>query len=148
MKHQLTTMLQQVDVRLIPMLAALYLIAHLDRSNIGNTKASCISSLQARTIKIDIPQDRRHRRRPRYQRHPMEHRALSVLRPIHPARSPQQHPPQAVRTTIPIHGYARDHLGSHHDHARRSNQLRRLVGSPHPAWSLRSRFLSWSSVLV
>ena len=45
MKHQLTTMLQQVDVRLIPMLAALYLIAHLDRSNIGNTKASCIQSL-------------------------------------------------------------------------------------------------------
>jgi hypothetical protein len=33
-------MLQQVDVRLIPMLAALYLIAHLDRSNIGNTKVS------------------------------------------------------------------------------------------------------------
>ena len=31
----------QVDKRLIPMLAALYLIAHLDRSNIGNTKVSC-----------------------------------------------------------------------------------------------------------
>lgn len=30
----------QVDKRLIPMLAALYLIAHLDRSNIGNTKVS------------------------------------------------------------------------------------------------------------
>lgn len=28
----------RVDIRLIPMLAALYLIAHLDRSNIGNTK--------------------------------------------------------------------------------------------------------------
>ncbi|KAI7424622.1 MFS general substrate transporter [Hortaea werneckii] len=28
----------KVDVRLVPMLAALYLVAHLDRSNIGNTK--------------------------------------------------------------------------------------------------------------
>jgi hypothetical protein len=36
---------QQVDVRLIPMLAALYLIAHLDRSNIGNTKVRYILSL-------------------------------------------------------------------------------------------------------
>ena len=28
----------QIDIRLTPMLAALYLISHLDRSNIGNTK--------------------------------------------------------------------------------------------------------------
>ncbi|OTA22046.1 hypothetical protein BTJ68_14650 [Hortaea werneckii EXF-2000] len=28
----------KVDIRLVPMLAALYLVAHLDRSNIGNTK--------------------------------------------------------------------------------------------------------------
>jgi hypothetical protein len=40
---RLTTMSPQVDKRLIPMLAALYLIAHLDRSNIGNTKVSCPS---------------------------------------------------------------------------------------------------------
>jgi hypothetical protein len=44
---RLTTISQQVDVRLIPMLAALYLIAHLDRSNIGNTKVSGIPSSQA-----------------------------------------------------------------------------------------------------
>jgi hypothetical protein len=28
----------QVDVRLIPMLAILYLVSHIDRSNIGNAK--------------------------------------------------------------------------------------------------------------
>lgn len=28
----------QVDVRLVPMLAALYLISHIDRANIGNAK--------------------------------------------------------------------------------------------------------------
>lgn len=28
----------QVDIRLIPMLAALYLICHIDRANIGNAK--------------------------------------------------------------------------------------------------------------
>lgn len=28
----------QIDIRLIPMLAILYLISHLDRANIGNAK--------------------------------------------------------------------------------------------------------------
>lgn len=28
----------QIDIRLIPMLAVLYLISHLDRANIGNAK--------------------------------------------------------------------------------------------------------------
>jgi hypothetical protein len=32
------TLVRKVDVRLVPMLAILYLISHLDRSNIGNAK--------------------------------------------------------------------------------------------------------------
>lgn len=44
---RLTTISQQADVRLIPMLAALYLIAHLDRSNVGNAKVSDNPSPQA-----------------------------------------------------------------------------------------------------
>lgn len=36
MARQLTTV--QVDYRLVPMLAVLYLISHLDRANIGNAK--------------------------------------------------------------------------------------------------------------
>jgi hypothetical protein len=46
-RFRLTTISQQVDVRLIPMLASLYLLAHLDRSNIGNTKVGDIPSSQA-----------------------------------------------------------------------------------------------------
>lgn len=30
--------MEQVDIRLVPMLAVLYLIAHIDRANIGNAK--------------------------------------------------------------------------------------------------------------
>ncbi|KAK5175408.1 uncharacterized protein LTR77_000547 [Saxophila tyrrhenica] len=34
----------KVDIRLVPLLAALYLVAHLDRSNIGNTKIQGIDT--------------------------------------------------------------------------------------------------------
>jgi hypothetical protein len=35
---ELTSGIIQIDIRLIPMLAILYLISHLDRANIGNAK--------------------------------------------------------------------------------------------------------------
>jgi hypothetical protein len=35
---ELTPYILQIDIRLIPMLAILYLISHLDRANIGNAK--------------------------------------------------------------------------------------------------------------
>jgi len=59
---QLTERSPQVDKRLIPMLAALYLIAHLDRSNIGNTKVSCPSWYpQSTAVHADSLADRRDR---------------------------------------------------------------------------------------
>ncbi|RMX87322.1 hypothetical protein D0869_02446 [Hortaea werneckii] len=46
----------KVDVRLVPMLAALYLVAHLDRSNIGNTKVSLCMGYTARYSKLTLCQ--------------------------------------------------------------------------------------------
>lgn len=37
-------MVRKVDVRLVPVLALLYLMAHIDRANIGNAKVCCSPS--------------------------------------------------------------------------------------------------------
>lgn len=37
-RHVPSLTVKKVDKRLIPMLASLYLVSHLDRANIGNTK--------------------------------------------------------------------------------------------------------------
>ena len=38
-KHK--RMLRKIDVRLVPVLALLYLAAHIDRANIGNVSPTC-----------------------------------------------------------------------------------------------------------
>lgn len=55
-KHK--KLIRKVDVRLVPVLALLYLCAHIDRANIGRSSASCYIG----TIVADVQRQCQNRR--------------------------------------------------------------------------------------
>lgn len=120
-----------MDARLVPMLALLYLISHIDRANIGNAKIEGMvedldmSGIQYNTIlaicEFSILS---------YESARCELCELiqASLRPLYPLRSTEQHPPHEVQTPVYVSWNSRCRLGHCDDlHGTRS-ELRRAYG--------------------
>jgi hypothetical protein len=112
---------RKVDVRLVPMLALLYLICHIDRANIGNAKIEGMvedlgmTGVQYNTV-LSICEYYCHLTM-------SELRAVinkmiyvcDSLHPLCPFRSPKQHPSQEVQTPFDLPWRPRRQLGNRHD---------------------------------
>ncbi|CAD0085065.1 unnamed protein product, partial [Aureobasidium mustum] len=104
-EDQRKAMIRKVDLRLVPVLAVLYLFSHIDRANIGNAKIEgMMEDLNMSGIQYNI--------------------SLDFLHPIHPAGSAIERAAQEVQATLSLHRHTCRQLGYHHDSHRSGQELR------------------------
>jgi hypothetical protein len=112
---------RKVDVRLVPMLALLYLICHIDRANIGNAKIegmvedlgmtgvqyNTVLSICEYSYRFSMSESRTVIDKLIY--------VCDSLHPLRPVRSPKQHPSQEVQTPFNLPGRSCRQLGNCYD---------------------------------
>lgn len=116
--------LRKVDIRLVPMLAVLYLISHIDRANIGNAKIEgMVSDLGLNGVEWNV--------------------VLSVFFvPYILLEVPSNMLLKKVQTTIILPWYPHYQLGHHYDNDGCGEELCRPIDNQDSSWCIRSWFLS------
>lgn len=135
----------QIDIRLTPMLALLYLISHLDRSNIGNTKIEGIdddlgiSGIQWNIVLSLFFVVRLSAVEPGPPQLQNETSICShaLYSAIHRAGGALQRHPEEVHATFHLPRDIGYNLGRHHDSPRCGSELWRSFGCAPATWCIR-----------
>lgn len=129
---------RKLDFHILPWIFALWLLAFIDRSNIGTLHPSSSSALRLTSILFRQRQTRRAHQRPQPHRERIQHRPHRLLHPLCPPRHPLELAAQ-VRRWRALSASPRNRLGDSRNMHRRSEELWRADSVSASPGSLRGR---------